>query len=93
MRVVGDDRLRIPDYRGNSMYMALGNLERQPAAGLLFVDWEWGSTLQLTGEVRVDHDLARVLDPRARRVLDLTVTQVVELPGRSPLSWAPVDDG
>ena len=59
VHVVGDDRLRIPDYRGNSMYMTLGNLERQPAAGLLFVDWERGSTLQLTGEVRVDHDLER----------------------------------
>ena len=44
VHVVGDDRLRIPDYRGNSMYMTLGNLERQPAAGLLFVDWERGST-------------------------------------------------
>ena len=94
VHVVGDDRLRIPDYRGNSMYMTLGNVERQPAAGLLFVDWEGGSTLQLTGEVTVDHDLAaaRALDPRARRVLDVTVTEVVELPGRSPLSWAPVDD-
>ena len=67
VHVVGDDRLRIPDYRGNSMYMTLGNVERQPAAGLLFVDWEGGSTLQLTGEVTVDHDLAaaRALDPRA----------------------------
>ena len=94
VHVVGDDRLRIPDYRGNSMYMTLGNLERQPAVGLLFVDWEGGSTLQLTGEVTIDYDLAaaRALDPRARRVLDVTVTEVVELPGRSPLSWAPVDD-
>jgi predicted pyridoxine 5'-phosphate oxidase superfamily flavin-nucleotide-binding protein len=94
VQVVGPDHLRFPDYRGNSMYMTLGNLDRRPAIGLLFVDWEAGGTLQLTGTASVDHDLARAraLDPKARRLVDVTVTGVVELPGRSPLSWRPLDE-
>jgi predicted pyridoxine 5'-phosphate oxidase superfamily flavin-nucleotide-binding protein len=94
VEVVGPDHLRFPDYRGNSMYMTLGNLDRQPGIGLLFVDWHAGGTLQLTGTASVDHDLARARahDPKARRLVDVTVTGVVELPGRSPLAWQPVEE-
>lgn len=38
-----------PDYTGNAMMMTLGNLLQEPSAGLLFLDWATGSTLQLTG--------------------------------------------
>jgi predicted pyridoxine 5'-phosphate oxidase superfamily flavin-nucleotide-binding protein len=52
-------QLWIPDYRGNSMFNTLGNLAVNPAAGLLFVDFEAQETLQLTGttaiELRADH--------------------------------------
>jgi predicted pyridoxine 5'-phosphate oxidase superfamily flavin-nucleotide-binding protein len=94
VEVVGPDHLRFPDYRGNSMYMTLGNLARNPAVGLLFVDWEQGDTLQVTGTASVDHDLgrARAHDPRARRLVEVSVTGVVELAGRSPLSWRPVEE-
>ncbi|MFF4617694.1 pyridoxamine 5'-phosphate oxidase family protein [Nonomuraea jabiensis] len=54
VRVTGARSLEFPDYQGNAMYMTLGNLELDPAAGLLFVDWERGETLQLTGRARVD---------------------------------------
>jgi hypothetical protein len=76
------------------MYMTLGNLARNPAVGLLFVDWEQGDTLQVTGTASVDHDLgrARAHDPRARRLVEVSVTGVVELAGRSPLSWRPVEE-
>ena len=45
-----DGTLRIPDYPGNGMYNTLGNIYENPAAGLLFVDFEKGETLQLTGK-------------------------------------------
>ncbi|MEU5862924.1 pyridoxamine 5'-phosphate oxidase family protein [Nonomuraea sp. NPDC047529] len=54
VRVTGPGSLEFPDYTGNSMYMTLGNLELDPAAGLLFVDWERGRTLHLTGRAEVD---------------------------------------
>src|SRR5262249_10697007 len=50
VRVGGDGALEFPDYPGNSMFNTLGNLIEQPRAGLLFLDFERGGTLQLTGE-------------------------------------------
>lgn len=52
VRVVDDRTLEIPDYPGNSMYNTLGNLARDPRAGLLFIDFEANRTLQLTGTTR-----------------------------------------
>ena len=45
--------LLIPDYRGNSMFMTLGNLTVNPKAGLLCVNFETGETLQLTGRAEL----------------------------------------
>lgn len=50
------DLLRIPDYPGNSMYSSLGNLYENPQAGLLFIDFEQGKSLQLTGKVALQMD-------------------------------------
>lgn len=49
VRVENARTLLIPDYNGNSMFNTLGNLAVNPAAGLLFVDFDGGETLQLTG--------------------------------------------
>lgn len=49
-----EERLWIPDYPGNSMFMTLGNLSVYPSAGLLFVDFAAGETLQLTGTAAID---------------------------------------
>lgn len=53
-----DDRLWIPDYPGNSMFMTLGNLAVHPVAGLLFIDFAAGQTLQLTGTTALDLEVA-----------------------------------
>ena len=42
-----------PDYRGNSMFCTLGNLELDPRAGLLFVDFASHATLALTGRATI----------------------------------------
>jgi predicted pyridoxine 5'-phosphate oxidase superfamily flavin-nucleotide-binding protein len=77
-----------PDYTGNSMYMTLGNLELEPRAGLLFLDWEGGRTLQLTGRAVVDFSPERAAAvPGARRVVDFHVDEVVELAGRALPRW------
>ncbi|WP_328817965.1 pyridoxamine 5'-phosphate oxidase family protein [Nonomuraea cypriaca] len=54
VRVTGPRSQVSPDYAGNGMFMTLGNLDLNPHAGLLFVDWERGETLQLTGRARVE---------------------------------------
>jgi hypothetical protein len=56
-------RLAFPDYSGNRMFQTLGNLAVNPRAGLLFVDWETGSTLQLTGRAQIIWDLLVLSSP------------------------------
>jgi predicted pyridoxine 5'-phosphate oxidase superfamily flavin-nucleotide-binding protein len=51
---VQDGALVIPDYPGNGMFNTLGNLLVDPRAGLVFVDFEAGLTLALTGEAAID---------------------------------------
>ncbi|HET6954355.1 MAG TPA: pyridoxamine 5'-phosphate oxidase family protein [Acidimicrobiales bacterium] len=91
--VDGGRRLRFPDYRGNSMYMTLGNLEQEPRAGLLFLDWTTGDVVQVTGRARVRYEVDaafRARHPRARRAVEVEVASVVERSGASPLTWATV---
>jgi uncharacterized protein len=48
------EALWVPDYRGNSMFNTLGNLTINPAAGMLFIDFAAGVSLQLTGATAID---------------------------------------
>ena len=54
VEVVSATRLVFPDYAGNNHYNTIGNLSLDPRAGLLFVDFETGSLLQLTGRASID---------------------------------------
>ncbi|MFF2617488.1 pyridoxamine 5'-phosphate oxidase family protein [Kitasatospora sp. NPDC058046] len=85
---VAPDRLRWPEYPGNSMFLTLGNLELDPRAGLLLPDWETGGALLVTGEARTDwSEEARQGVPGAERMVELTVTGVLELADATPLTW------
>ena len=48
------DHLAWPDAPGNAMFLSLGNLAVEPAAGILVIDWSTGATLQLTGRAEVE---------------------------------------
>lgn len=87
--VVDERRLCWPDYVGNSMYMTLGNLELDPRCGLLFLDWERGHALHLTGRARVDWDERRAAAvPGARRMVDFDLEQAVQIDGAFSTRWA-----
>ncbi len=85
VRVVDDRRLVWPDYVGNSMYMTLGNLELDDGCGLLFLDWEGGGALHLTGRAHVDWDPGDV--PGAQRLVRFEVDRIVRVRGAVPLRW------
>jgi predicted pyridoxine 5'-phosphate oxidase superfamily flavin-nucleotide-binding protein len=88
VRVASARRLSWPDYRGNAMFNTLGNLRLNPCAGLLFIDWRSGDTLQLAGTARVDWSAARAREiPGAQRIVDFTVEAVAETARALPLSW------
>jgi hypothetical protein len=77
VRVIGERHLAYPDYNGNSMFNTLGNLAINPAAGLLFIDFDTGRTLQLTGRASIDWDAGRASNfAGAERVVDFVLTEV-----------------
>ncbi|MER5404471.1 pyridoxamine 5'-phosphate oxidase family protein [Streptomyces sp. NPDC002769] len=78
----GPSELHWRDYPGNAMFLTLGNLEADPRAGLLFLDWTSGTVLRLTGTARAEYA------PDGERTVRFTVTGVVETPAGSPLRWS-----
>jgi predicted pyridoxine 5'-phosphate oxidase superfamily flavin-nucleotide-binding protein len=71
--------LTFPDYLGNQMFQTLGNLTTDPRTGILFVSWESGGTVQLTGRARIVSD-PRALQsrPGARRLVEISIDAVLE---------------
>jgi len=55
---VDGDRLWWPDYPGNNLFNSFGNLAVNPEAALLFLDFDTGQTLQLSGTAEVEWDAA-----------------------------------
>jgi ferredoxin-NADP reductase/predicted pyridoxine 5'-phosphate oxidase superfamily flavin-nucleotide-binding protein len=53
VKVSKKNQLRIPDYKGNSMFNTLGNIQSNPKVGLVFIDFERNKLLQLTGEAKI----------------------------------------
>lgn len=53
VRVLDERTLAWPDYEGNAMFLSLGNLLRDPRAGVTFVDFERRALLQLTGTAEI----------------------------------------
>jgi predicted pyridoxine 5'-phosphate oxidase superfamily flavin-nucleotide-binding protein len=89
VRVTGPRQLVWGDYSGNRLFQSLGNTAVHPPAGLLFVDPETGSTLQLTGSLEIDWSPeAAAAIPGAERVLRFSIEQIVERTGAIPLRWA-----
>ena len=85
---VEGNRLTIPDYAGNLFFNTLGNLQANPVAGLLFVDFANGDILQLTGrtELILDGPLVNAFEG-AERLWTLDVTQAVLRPAAVALRW------
>ena len=88
VHVESDTRLVFPDYAGNNHYNTIGNLIMDPRAGLLFVDFERGGLLQLTGRTSIDWDSQAVSRfPGARRLVNFELDEAVELDQALNLRW------
>lgn len=53
IKVESNTTLLIPDFTGNNHYNTLGNFQLNPAAGLLFIDFQTGDVLTLTGKAEI----------------------------------------
>lgn len=85
---VDGNRLTIPDYAGNLHFNTLGNLQSNPRAGLLFVDFASGDVLQISGrtELLLESPLIVAFEG-AERLWTVDVERVVRRPAAVSIRW------
>jgi predicted pyridoxine 5'-phosphate oxidase superfamily flavin-nucleotide-binding protein len=88
VQVLHSKKLVFPDYSGNNMFQTFGNLAINPNAGLLFINFEQGHTLQLTGKATLIWDITRLnAFPGAQRLVEFDIEEVVETKNATPMGW------
>ena len=86
--VAHESLLLFPDYPGNCLFNTLGNIEVNPRCGLLFIDFDTGDCLQLTGEAAILWEPEHVCRfPGAERVVSFQVEDVIHIEAALPLTW------
>jgi uncharacterized protein len=74
---IDGDTLWWPDYPGNNMFNSFGNLAVDPSAALLFIDFDTGSTLHVSGKAAVEWVTPSDIDGGTGRRVRLTIESVV----------------
>jgi len=80
VRVTAPAEIAWPDYDGNRMYRSLGNIVRNPAVGVLFVNFDAESKnarLRITGRARLDESPEAIAHlPGAKRLIRVTAEYI-----------------
>ncbi|SEC22799.1 hypothetical protein SAMN04490185_1052 [Pseudomonas frederiksbergensis] len=85
---VEGNRLTIPDFAGNLFFNTLGNLLLNPRAGLLFIDFNSGDLLHLSGRTEVILEGPQIeAFQGAERLWTFEVERVVRRPAALALRW------
>ncbi|GAB1260544.1 FAD-binding oxidoreductase [Aurantivibrio plasticivorans] len=89
VKVEDDKVLKIPDYAGNFHFNTLGNLLENPKAGLLFIDFNKGHLLMLTGRAEILWDYPNLeFFEGAERVWAFSLVHGVLLENALPHTWS-----
>jgi uncharacterized protein len=89
VRIDGERTLTIPDFSGNHHFNTFGNLELNPRAGLLFMDFNQGDLLYLTGQAEVVWEGAEISAYEgAERLLRFHLHRGYRVQGSLPLRWS-----
>jgi uncharacterized protein len=89
VRIDDDRTLTVPDFSGNCHFNTFGNLELNPKAGLLFVDFDRGNVLYLTGTAKVIWDGTEINTyAGAERLLRFHLEMGYRVEGSLPLRWS-----
>jgi hypothetical protein len=85
----GQSVLLAPDFRGNSLFNTLGNIAANPRAGLLFIDYDRGDVLQITGAAEIVWDGPELaLFSGAQRLLRVAVASSRWHASALPIRWS-----
>ncbi|PZD72180.1 hypothetical protein C1752_03766 [Acaryochloris thomasi RCC1774] len=89
VRIDDDDTLTVPDFSGNCHFNTFGNIELNPRAGLLFLDFQRGDLLYLTGAAEVIWSGAEVeAFAGAERLFRFHPKSGYRVEGSLPLHWS-----
>jgi predicted pyridoxine 5'-phosphate oxidase superfamily flavin-nucleotide-binding protein len=89
VRLDDDCTLTVPDFSGNCQFNTFGNLELNPSAGLLFVDFDLGNLLYLTGTAEVIWEGVQINDYEgAERLFRFHLDRGYRVEGSLPLRWS-----
>jgi predicted pyridoxine 5'-phosphate oxidase superfamily flavin-nucleotide-binding protein len=93
IRVVDTTTLRVPDYRGNGMFMTLGNFAIDSRASLAVLDFERGRVVSFSGSARLHFEVENALQPTGGtgRYWDFTVREWVQCDLPSAVRWELLD--
>lgn len=88
VEIDSDGVLTVPDYRGNFFFNTLGNLNLNPRAGLLFIDFKGGDLLYLTATAAIIWSAPQVERyEKAERLMRLQITSATRLEAVLPWHW------
>lgn len=92
VRIDDDRTLTFPDFVGNFHFNTIGNLTLNPRAGLLFIDFDRGDLLYLTGtaEVLWESDESQAF-AGAERLIRFQLLHGWRVEGSLPLRWSAPD--
>ncbi|MEP1740506.1 MAG: FAD-binding oxidoreductase [Kangiellaceae bacterium] len=89
VKIINNNQLIIPDYMGNNHFNTFGNIELNGKAGLLFIDFQTGDILTLTGEARVDWESDDIaFFEGAQRLLRFKLTKGYLIKKAIPANWS-----
>jgi uncharacterized protein len=89
VRIDDHQTLTVPDFSGNGHFNTFGNLELNPSAGLLFIDFTQGDLLYLTGTANVIWAGSEINKYEgAERLLHFQLDHGYRVEGSLPLRWS-----
>ncbi|ROM61793.1 FAD-binding oxidoreductase [Pseudomonas brassicacearum] len=94
VRMDENGTLTIPDFSGNLFFNTLGNILLNPRAGLVFIDFQTGDLLQMSGSAKVLLDDPEITAFQgAERLLRFTPQRIVYRQAALPLRWKDQAEG
>lgn len=91
IRIDDDQTLTFPDFTGNFLFNTIGNLVRNPRAGLLFIDFESSDLLYIAGDAHIIWDGPEVKAfTGAQRLIQFRLHTVRRIANALPIRWSPV---
>jgi uncharacterized protein len=89
IRIDDDCTLTVPDFAGNRHFNTFGNLALNPRAGLLFIDFDRGQLLYLTGTAQVIWEGAEIaFYEGAERLFRFQIDRGYRVEGSLPFHWS-----